>query len=80
MEPTLNIIIYGKNIVSDIKNIVYYDNIELNENPHYEKTYFFKDKIKNWEYYLIQSEYDKKANLTIFSLLKEHYIKKYSVI
>lgn len=73
MEPSLNILIYGKNILTDIYQIVY-STPSIDKNIEFKDTYYFvEDNNKSWSYFLIDGEYNEKAKKTIENILKKHY-------
>lgn len=67
---TLNIIIYGKNILSDIYKILDFKP-SIQENTFFPNTNYFTHK--NWNYFLIQEEYNDETFENIKEILDTHY-------
>jgi hypothetical protein len=60
MKQTLNIVIYGKNILADAERLVNC-HYSLKACSSFESTHMFIDENTNWTYYLVQKEYDNKT-------------------
>jgi hypothetical protein len=60
MKQTLNIVIYGKNILTDAERLVNC-HYSLNTCSSFENTHKFIDQNTNWTFYLVQKEYDNKT-------------------
>ena len=59
-NPTLNIIIYGKNILADANKIVE-GNYSSKSYSSHEGTSYIIEECTEWNYILIQSEYNQKT-------------------
>lgn len=77
-EPSLNIIIYGKNILADIHKIVDGTNSPT-LNSGYPDTHYFIEEYSGWKYFLIQNVYNSKVNRTIKNILADHYKQKFLI-
>lgn len=75
MKGDLNIIVYGKNILTDIYQIIY-SNPSIEVNSQFKNTYSFVEDKTEWKYFLIPGEYNQK---TIETILKKHYSKKFNL-
>ena len=71
-NPTLNIIIYGKNILADANKIVE-GNYSSKSYSSHEGTSYIIEECTEWNYILIQSEYNQKTKKKIENILKEDY-------
>jgi hypothetical protein len=60
MKQTLNIVIYGKNILADVDRLVNC-HYSLNTCSLFESTHMLIVENTNWTYYLVQKEYDNKT-------------------
>ena len=78
MKPSLNIIVYGKNIFIDINSLVDKEP-KLEGLTGYENTMFFTENNLNYTYYLVQREYDENTKDIIYNILEDHFNKKFSI-
>lgn len=78
MKSTLNVIIYGKNILADINHLI--NKVpSIDVHSKFKNTHYFIEEETNWTYFLIQSEYNKKAKDIIEGILKDHYKEKFKI-